>query len=168
MRALLTAALVLLTGLTAVSAVCADVPYSAQVTAVQSTDTPCTWIYTVQNTSAEPQYKLWAFGIEVDDQTDPVYTTAPRSWAVNTDQEHVVLWMYSSALSSGAQKTGFQITFSGLPAFQRFTAQFDNSLTGEIPEFHGIVSAPEPAGVAVLLTGLAPFIGCALRRKSRS
>lgn len=167
MRALLTAALVLLIGLTALSIVCADVPYSAQVTAVQSAETPYTWTYTIQNTSTQSQYKLWAFGIEVDDQTDPVYTIAPRGWSVNTDQEHLVLWVYSSELSSGTQKTGFMATFSGLPAFQRFTAQFDNSLTGEVPEYHGVVSAPEPAGAAVLLTGLAPFIGYALRRKSR-
>lgn len=169
MRALLTAALVLIIGLGVLSVVCADVPYSAQVTAVQST-LPNTWTYTVQNTSSVNQYKLWAFGIEVDEGSAPLTTSQPVGWTPNFDQENLVLWIYASELGVGIQKSGFQATFSAPPAFQRFTAQFDNSYTGEVPEYHGIVSGttPEPAGVAVLLTGLAPFVGLAFRRKLRS
>lgn len=169
MRALLTAALLLVIGLSVFSVACADEQYSAEVTAVKSTAVPNTWIYTVRNTSSSSQYALWLFGIEVDQQTDAVNAITPGGWSADTEsQEHLVQWVYlTGSLAVGAQKGGFQATFSGSPSFQRFTAQFDNAVTGEVPEAHGVVSTPEPAGIAVLLTGLAPFVGFALRRRSR-
>lgn len=170
MRALLTAALLLIIGLGIWSTACADLPYGAQVVAVQSTSAPYTWTYTVRNTSILPQFTLWGFAIEVDKQTDPLNIVTPGGWIVNTDQEHLVTWMYMSGeLQPGSKKAGFQATFGGSPAFQRFTAMFDNAETGESPSTIGMVetSLPEPAGAAVLLTGFAPFVGYALRRRSR-
>lgn len=170
MRAWLTAALILVAGLGICTAGVASLPYSVDVSATKSTTIPNTWIYTVCNTSPSPQYVLWLVGIEVDDGTDVLKTVTPAGWTADTEsQPHFITWMYQSGeLGSGEMRTGFTAQFNGTPAFQNFTALMNNSETGEAPCLDGVVSVPEPAGAAVLLTGLSPLTAFALRRRFRS
>lgn len=169
MRALLTAALILIAGLGIWSAACAGLPYSADVVAARGAAAD-TWLYTVSNTSTLPQYVLWIVAIEVDDQIDVSSVVTPYGWTADIDsQPHFITWMYMAGeLEAGETQSGFEACFSGTPALQTYTALFDNSETGEAPCADGIVrTAPEPTGVAVLLTGLAPVAAFALRRRLR-
>ena len=168
MRALPTAALILVAWMGVCAAVSADLPYGADIFAAKSTTNPHTWIYTVHNTSTAPQYVLWVFGIEVDDQTDVLSTLTPAGWSVDTEsQPHFITWMYlSGELEAGGSRTGFEAAFTGAPTFQSFTALFNNDETGEAPVVDGIVrAAPEPSGAAILLTGLVPIAAAVLRRR---
>lgn len=169
MRALPTAALMLATGLGICSAVCASLPYSAQIIGTKTTTSPNTWIYTVHNTSTSPDYVLWLFGIEVDDQSDVTDTVTPPGWSADDEsQPHFITWMYyAGELEAGGIMSGFQAQFTSPPTFQGFTAMFNNAETGEAPCIDGMVQTPEPAGAAILLTGLAPIAGLALRRRRR-
>ncbi len=168
MRALQTVALILIIGLGVCAAANADLPYGAEIFAANSTTNPNTWIYTVHNTSTAPQYVMWVFGIEVDEQTNVLSTVTPSRWSVDDESDpHFITWMYlSGELEPGDSCTGFTATFTGTPAFQNFTAMFNNSETGASPCIEGIVNTvPEPAGIAVLLTGLTPIAAAAVRRR---
>jgi len=168
MRALTTAALILVAGLGVCAAVGADLPYGAEILAAKSTTIPHTWIYTVHNTSTAPQYVLWVFGIEVDDQVDVLSTLTPAGGSVDDEsQPHFITWMYlSGELEAGGYRTGFAATFSGAPAYQTFTAMFNNNDTGEAPVVDGVVRAmPEPTGALALLAGLASIASAALKRR---
>jgi len=169
MRAWLMAALIMIAGLGICSAVCASLPYDADVTAVKSTTIPNTWIYTMHNTSASQEYTLWLIGLEVDEQTEVLNTVTPVGWSVDTDsQPHFITWMYyAGEIEAGGTQTGFQAQFTCAPAFQNFTALMSNNETGEAPTVDGIVTLPEPAGIAILLTGLAPLVAFTLRRRPR-
>jgi hypothetical protein len=169
MRALLMAAVILAVGVGICSASWADLPYSAQIVAAKSATSPNTWVYTVRNTSTSSDYVLWLFGIEVDELNDVATTVTPSGWSADTDsQPHFITWMYyAGELEAGGAQSGFQAVYSGPPAFQNFTALFDNAATGEVPSIDGIVQTPEPATAVILLTGLAPIAGIALRRRRK-
>lgn len=119
------------------------------------------------NTSTTSDYVLWLFGIEVDEQNDVASTVTPAGWSADTDsQPHFIAWMYNAGeLEAGGIRSGFEAQFSGSPAFQRFTAMFNNADTGEAPCIDGIVQTPEPSGAVILLAGLAPVAGFAFRRR---
>jgi len=168
MRALPTAALILVIGLAVCASASADLPYCAEIVATKSTTAPNTWIYTVNNTSTAPQYALWVFGIEVDENTSVLSTITPAGWTVDDESDpHFITWIYMAGeLEAGGSRTGFAATFTGTPAFQGFTAMFDNTDTGESRVMDGMVSgAPEPSGALVLLTGLAPLVAAGMRRR---
>jgi len=168
MRAFPTAALILVAGLGVCAGVSAGVPYGAEILAAKSTTSPNTWIYTVHNTSTVPQYVLWVFGIEVDDQVEVLSTVTPAGWSVDAESDpHFITWMYlSGELEAGGSRTGFEARFTGTPASQTFTAMFSNNETGEAPVVDGVVRGmPEPMGVLVLLAGLTPIAAAALRRR---
>ena len=168
MRALPTAALILVIGLGVCAGASAALPYGAEILAAKSTTIPNTWIYTVHNTSTAPQFVLWVFGIEVDEETNVLGTATPAGWSVDDESDpHFITWMYwSGELEAGGSRTGFEATFTGTPAFQSFTALFNNNDTGEAPVVDGVVTpTPEPAGALVLLTGLAPFAAATIRRR---
>ena len=169
MRAWLKAAVILVLGLGICSAVCASLPYSADITAIKSTTIPNTWIYTISNTSTSPQYVLWLVGIEVDEETDVLNTVTPVGWSVDIEsQPHFITWIYQSGeLEAGDVQGGFTASFSCTPAFQSFTALMNNAETGEAPCVDGNVLTPEPTGAAILLAGLAPMAAFALRRRPR-
>ncbi len=167
MRALPTAALILAIGLGVCAGASADLPYGAEIVAAKSTTTPDTWVYTVRNTSTGPQYVLWVFGIEVDEETNVLGTVTPAAWSVDDESDpHFMTWMYlTGELEAGGSQTGFEATFTCTPAFQSFTAMFNNNDTGEAPVVDGDVILPEPTGALVLLTGLAPVAAVAIRRR---
>lgn len=168
MRALPTAALILVVGLGVCAGASADLPYGAEVLAAKSTTIPNTWVYTVYNTSTAPQYVLWIFGIEVDEDTNVLSTLTPAGWIVDDQSDpHFITWMYlSGELGAGDSQTGFAATFTGTPAFQSFTAMFNNNETGEAPVVDGPVRpVPEPTGALVLVTGLAPVVAAVARRR---
>lgn len=169
MRALLMAAAILAVGVGACSVLLADLPYSADIVAVRSVDSPNTWVYTVRNTSTSSDYVLWLFGIEVDEPNDVASTVTPSGWSADSEsQPHFVTWMYSAGeVEAGGIQSGFQAEYSGPPSFQKFTAMFNNAATGEAPCIDGIVQIPEPATAAILLTGFAPIAGIALRRRRK-
>lgn len=174
MRALLTAALVLVVGLGIFSAASAA-RYDAEVTATKSTTAANTWIYTVRNAGTEPFFVLQVFNIQVDDQTDVLSTVTPGGWSVDTEsQPHFITWTFDTSgtdgtggLQAGVAQAGFQATFSGTPVAQEYSVSLYNGQSGECPSLDGTVSTPEPGGMALLLTGFAPLAALALRRRIR-
>lgn len=171
MRALPTAALILVVGLGVCAGASADLPYGAEILAAKSITIPNTWIYTVRNTSTSQNFVLWIFGIEIDEDTEVLSTVTPAGWSVDDQSDpHFITWLYlTGELEAGESQTGFAATFTRTPLFQSFTAMFANNETGEAPVVEGIVRpVPEPASAVVLLAGLAPTAAAARRRRTRA
>jgi len=146
------------------------VPYSAEVVGTKvNVAGQCTWTYKVSNTSTSSDYSLWLFAVQVDEGADVISATCPSGWIADTDSmPHFITWEYfASEMPAGTFKTGFDVEFNRDPVSQVYTAMFDNTATGESPSVDGVVLTPEPAGIAALLTGLAPLAGLIARRRNR-
>ena len=145
-------------------------PYSAEVVgAIVSSGVSETWAYTVTNTSQNPVYRLWLLAIEVDEATDVDSVLGPAGWAVDDSQPHFVTWIdFAGEVAAGESQDGFEVTFSGPPAYQMYSVMFDNiEDPGETPVDFGIVLIPEPTSACALLAGLLP-LGALLVRRRRS
>ena len=167
MRALLVASALVCCGLPASCEEAGGQPYSAMVVgAVVSSDMSETWTYTVTNTSQNPVYALWLMAIEVDEATDVASVVGPPGWAVDDSQPHFVTWIdFAGEVAAGASQTGFEVTFSGSPAYQMYSVMFDNTENpGETPVDFGSVLIPEPASACALLVGLVSLGALRVRR----
>lgn len=169
-RVILLAAAVMAIALTG-GPVTADEPYNAQVLGIPTGSSSLTsWTYTVTNTSPSPDYTIWLVQIEVDEGTKVVSALGPSGWATMYEPgtESYVMWFCTSAdLPVGESLGGFRANFDSEPAYQSWTAQFNNTQNpGENPVGFGSVLTPEPGGIAAMLMGLAPFAWLTLRRRA--
>lgn len=177
MRALLLTAMVLVVGISACTAAWCQQsasPYNARIIATQVGNSDSTvWNYTVSNTSIVPSYTLWLIAIEVDEGNDALSVLKPAGWSSDPNDElsptNLISWMaYGENIAANDSLSGFQATYASVPLTQTFSVMFDNSETNESGIMDGVVEvsvAPEPANVAILLTGLASAV--ALKQKQR-
>ncbi len=170
MRALLMAsALLLCCGVPAACQEAGGQPYSAVVVGTMvSSGTSETWTYTVTNTSQNPVYGLWLMAIEVDDAADVDSVLGPPGWGIDDSQPHFVTWIdFVGEVPTGQSQDGFEVTFSGSPAYQMYSVMFDNiENPGETPvDFGSVLLIPEPAGACALLVGLVSLGALRVRRR---
>ena len=145
-------------------------PYSALVVGTRTAGAASvTWAYEVINTSSSDVYNLWLVAIEVDDDSDLLAAVSPAGWiADHTSQPHFVTWInFVSEIPAGQSETGFEVTFSAEPAYQTYSAMFNNiENPGETPVDFGDVLVPEPASAAALMVGLTSLVAFLFRRRS--
>lgn len=145
-------------------------PYGASVwgTRVGSVASQ-SWIYQVTNTSADERYTIWLLAVEVDEACDVLGATSPDGWAADwQSQPHFVMWIcLASEVPQGVSQGGFGIDYSTEPAYQMYSAMFDNvENPGDTPvDFGNVQTIPEPASLATVLVGLSSLVGVVIRRK---
>ncbi len=126
-----------------------------------------TWTYTLTNTSLDASYNIAIFQLEVDPDTSIVKNEVidPPLWVSDRDDPHCIQWACTSEtnLPAGGVRDGFAITFSQQPAYQNYTAVFDDGGMN-----YGVVSvaAPEPGSAVALLAGVVSLAACIRRRRS--
>ena len=143
-------------------------PYDALVTGAPVG--PNAWVYTITNTSSDPNYSVWLLQIEVDDRTNVLGVASPVMWTANLDVPYLVMWMTGSAfVPAGQARSGFRATYDSVPAYQCWTVMFRNeTVPGEFPVGFGNVLVPEPGVVLAMLTGMASLIAQLRKRRGRA
>lgn len=138
-----------------------DSPYSAVVVGTQVGTQTNNWTYTIVNTSTDINYTVWCLQVEVDMDTLISSVTTPSGWSANWKIPHVIQWTaVSGNLAADNLRSGFGVLFNLEPAYQNWTANFDNTIDqDDAPVCFGVVSTPEPGSILALLVGLIGIAG---------
>ncbi len=158
--------------LTVWSAAPAAESYSATVVAQKVSEVAGDqWVYTVSNTSTNPDYVIWLLQIEVDEQTITAGASSPQYWHVDLDVPGLVFWSTSQSggyVQSGSSNDGFQASYESEPAYQYWTVMFKNiTVPEDTPVEFGDVIVPEPGAAAGIFVGLVSLAAQLTRRRER-